>query len=96
MNHYDDQVFANASTDPFFKARNEHAWRLRTIDKLTLDEIGGRLNVSRERARQMIFKANLDEIGQSLNVDRERAREILFQEQRHRLGLCRRRDRDDR
>jgi DNA-directed RNA polymerase sigma subunit (sigma70/sigma32) len=56
MNHYDDQVFANASTDPFFKARNEHAWRLRTIDKLTLDKIGERLNVTKERARQMFRK----------------------------------------
>lgn len=58
MNHYDDQVFANASTDPFFKARNEHAWRLRTIDKLTLQEIGDRLNVCRERARQMVYRAS--------------------------------------
>jgi DNA-directed RNA polymerase sigma subunit (sigma70/sigma32) len=56
MNHYDDQVFANASTDPFFKARNEHAWRLRTIDKLTLEKIGERLNVTRERVRQMVCK----------------------------------------
>jgi DNA-directed RNA polymerase sigma subunit (sigma70/sigma32) len=58
MNHYDDQVFANASTDPFFKARNEHAWRLRTIDKLTLEKIGERLNVTSERARQMIERVN--------------------------------------
>jgi DNA-directed RNA polymerase sigma subunit (sigma70/sigma32) len=58
MNHYDDQVFANASTDPFFKARNEHAWRLRTIDKLTLEKIGERLNVTRERVRQMIERVN--------------------------------------
>jgi hypothetical protein len=40
--------------DGYWSARNEHAWLLKA-EGLTLREIGLRLGVSRERARQMIW-----------------------------------------
>jgi RNA-binding protein YlmH len=42
-------------THDFALARHEHAYRLRT-EGLRLDEIGARMGVSRERARQLIKK----------------------------------------
>jgi len=41
--------------DEIYPARREHAWRLR-IEGLTYNEIGRRLTVTRERARQMVAK----------------------------------------
>jgi len=41
--------------DPYWKARYEHAWLLR-CERLTYREIGERLGLSGERAKQLIHK----------------------------------------
>ena len=46
----------NQYRGPFWAARREHAWILRTKHKLTYAEIARRLGVTRVRPQQMIAK----------------------------------------
>ena len=48
--------YPNQYSDPFWQARRDHAYLLRTKHKLTYAAIGKRLGVTRDRIRQMVAK----------------------------------------
>jgi len=61
-NHVDEYSYfgylpwqSKPSEDPYFKARDEHAWRLRTA-KVSRREIASRLGVTVACTRLMVFR----------------------------------------